>query len=410
MNLYCPFDIVEDQYKIEEELYNLNQERRISRTPLVNISIADIHFGAMDPEYQYQILKDQFLNRISNIYFDIISINGDLFDHKFMSNSEVILYAMKFIDDICNICRTRNNSPTLIIIAGTLSHDSNQLKLFYHYITDNSVDVRIVESTRFEYSHGAKILCIPEEYSKGENYYNSFLYHSGFYDMVLMHGTLDGAKSYLARQESGIHLDRAPIFNIRHFDQCTGYISSGHYHTAMCLNRYFYYSGSPLRWKFGEEEEKGFMIFLFNPDQGTHHMQFIPIISKTYKTMVIDDLLNINAMTAIQQIKSFYENNGIDNLRLHVLNLSTDEQLANIELIKKYFKHNNKLKILIDRKAIARKNLDGQIEVEENNEMDEYKFLLENRPADEKLVEYINYKKGYEYISLEDFRKILAEG
>ena len=89
----------------------------ISRGTLTEIHIADIHFGAIDPKLQYNILKEQFIDKIVNVPFDILSINGDLFDHKFMSNSDVIMYACLFINNLVEICKNKN--ATFVMIAGT---------------------------------------------------------------------------------------------------------------------------------------------------------------------------------------------------------------------------------------------------------------------------------------------------
>ena len=71
--------------------------------PLTIVSIADIHFGALDPKYTYETLRQQFIFKISNINFDILTICGDLFDAKFMSNNPIISYALLFMDEIINI-------------------------------------------------------------------------------------------------------------------------------------------------------------------------------------------------------------------------------------------------------------------------------------------------------------------
>ena len=63
------------------------------------ISIADIHFGALDPQYQYTQLKAQFIDRLRNLVFDILEICGDLFDSKYMGNNPIISYTLLFIDE-----------------------------------------------------------------------------------------------------------------------------------------------------------------------------------------------------------------------------------------------------------------------------------------------------------------------
>ena len=64
------------------------------------ISIADIHFGVIDPKFEYETLSRDFSFRIKNINFDILAICGDLFDSKMMSNNPAISYAMRYEE--CN--------------------------------------------------------------------------------------------------------------------------------------------------------------------------------------------------------------------------------------------------------------------------------------------------------------------
>ena len=53
----------------------------------VEAHIADLHFGCIDPLTEYKILNEQFLNYIEQMnVLDIVSINGDIFDHKFMAS------------------------------------------------------------------------------------------------------------------------------------------------------------------------------------------------------------------------------------------------------------------------------------------------------------------------------------
>ena len=96
--------------------------------PLTIVSIADIHFGALDPKYTYETLRNQFIQPLYNIKFDILAICGDLFDSKFMSNNPIVSYTLLFIDEVINLCRQKQAS--IILLAGTESHDCGQLSLF----------------------------------------------------------------------------------------------------------------------------------------------------------------------------------------------------------------------------------------------------------------------------------------
>mgnify|MGYP002800896790 CR=1 FL=1 len=130
------------------------------------IHIADIHFGCVDPMAELEILKTQFLTPISRIVFDILAIDGDLFDRRFSANHPAITAAIEFVNRCAMLCVMRG--ATLVLISGTESHDAGQLSLFYN-MRDlfSNLDIRIVEKTQFIETHRLKILCIPEEYGKG---------------------------------------------------------------------------------------------------------------------------------------------------------------------------------------------------------------------------------------------------
>ena len=141
-----------------------DDSKEIKRGTLIEVHLADLHFGAFNPADQYRILMEQFYNKIYTMpRIDIISIDGDIFDHKVMCNSDAALYATKFIDSLVYLAKVKK--ATLIILGGTYSHDFDQLKLFYHYMDNDpilDVDVRVITNIQFEYIQGAKILMVPE--------------------------------------------------------------------------------------------------------------------------------------------------------------------------------------------------------------------------------------------------------
>ena len=197
----------------------------------VEAHIADIHFGAMNPNLQYNILKDQFINKLIKMpILDIVSINGDVFDHKFMASSDAITVAQYFIKDLIAVCAMKH--ATLIIIGGTFSHDADQIKLFYPLAEQakNVCDIRIVEECRYEYVKGKRILCIPELYGKGKQFYRELMYGNGLYDSCYMHGTYAG--SIYGKELPDLDSQREPVFCMNDFGYCLGPIISGHVHNA----------------------------------------------------------------------------------------------------------------------------------------------------------------------------------
>lgn len=387
----------------EQEIIKLNNMNFINRGTLKEVHIADVHFGIINPKTQYDILSEQFINKIEHIDFDILSINGDIYEHKFMANADPVMYAAMFMDRVVDICKRKN--ATLVVIAGTYHHDANQIKLFYHYLQDPSIDIRIVEEVKFEYIKGARILCIPELYGKGEEYYNNFLINSGSYDSVFMHGTIKGA--IYGKDKRDLNAQREPVFSIDDFCLCKGPILSGHVHVPGCFNSHFYYCGSPLRWKYGEEQEKGFMIVLHNLDTRQYYVHLEPIKSFRYDTINIDNMLNRDPKEVIQYINELQQQ-GIDHIRVD-FNMSSDEiSNANIELIKNYYRTNNTVKI--DAKDINKTSVNKEQELQFEKELEQYSFITDkNLSHYDILSRYINIQEGYTFITADELKKFMEE-
>lgn len=363
---------------------------------VIEIHIADLHFGATDPQKQYTILKEQFINKLYQINFDILSIDGDIFDRKYMANSPVIYYAMEFIRECAVLCSTRN--ATMVIIGGTESHDAGQLQLFYNYKNNTNLDIRIVESTRFEYIKGLKVLCIPEEYNKGADYYYQFL--DEIYDTVFMHGTVVGSV-YGANKEN-LSSTKYPVFSIESFCRCKGPIICGHVHKAMCLNSYIYYCSNPIRYKFGEEEDKGFCIVIHDKKTFRHSFNFIPIESFRYDTIDIKSLEYGNPDNVVGYLNNLLAN-GIDHIRLDFSSL--DEPVIQ-SVIEQYY--NDNPNVCIKRyEGNKSPRVDTTPEIE--NKYAKLDFLLDpNLDSYSKFVHFINHNMGKQFITVEKLKSVLS--
>lgn len=367
-----------------------------SRSYTIEIHIADIHFGSIDPAKQFAILYEQFISKIAIIDFDILSIDGDIFDKKFMANSDAVMYALEFVRLCAEMCIQKR--ATLIIINGTESHDSGQLKLFYGYKDDERLDVRIVEKAQFEYVQGLKILCIPEEYGKGDLYYHNLL--DEVYDTVFMHGTVVG--SVYGASKEDLNSAKYPIFSIDSFAGCRGPIICGHVHKAMCLNGYIYYCSNPIRYKFGEEEEKGFCIVLHDRICNSHTLQFIPIESFRYDTINIKSLEYSDPKSVIQYLDGLLAN-GIDNIRIDFSELN---EPSIQKIIEQYYSTNQN--VLIKRyveKSMPTINTTKEIK-EKYSKLD---FLFDpSIDSYTKFVRFINHNMGNQYITVERLKAVLA--
>ena len=155
----------------------------MNESVLVGVCTADLHFGAYNPREQYEILRKQFIEPVIQYpKLDFIFVIGDFYDHKLMGNSDGLYYASMLMADIVALAKTKRS--TVIVLHGTFSHDSDQLKTFYHYMQESDVDVRIVTTVQFEMVKNIKVLCIPELYNYPELEYQRYLTYSNYYDWL----------------------------------------------------------------------------------------------------------------------------------------------------------------------------------------------------------------------------------
>lgn len=324
-------------------LSNINLEYTTKRGISMQAHISDLHFGKIDPKVEFNILKEQFIDRIKDLPLDCISIDGDFFDRLFMSNTDTTLYANLFFKELYNVCKNnakRGIHTVLILILGTKNHDADQLRLFYPYLEDKEVDLRIVETIQFQYINGCRVLCIPELYNVTDDEYSKVLYESGAYDMVFMHGSIEGAIYDNKMGES-------KIFSPSDFSCCMGPVVAGHVHTGPAVHGFCYYNGSPIRWNFGEEETKGFQLVLYDMDTRYYYIHKEPVHSFRYDTISIDDIIMTDPQKVISYINDLREKEGIDYIRLKcVSNYDTQDAL---NIIKEYYRTDKTVKFKFDK-------------------------------------------------------------
>lgn len=368
---------------------------------MIQVHIADLHFGAIDPAEEFKFLNEQFLIPISRISFSILSINGDIFDRRYPASHPAITTAIEFINRCAMLCKMRN--AALILISGTDSHDAGQLSLFSDLHNTTGAEIHIVEHIQFVHTHGVKILCIPEEYNKGAAYYDNFLKES--YDFCFMHGTLVGGVPMAT--EENLDSKREPVFSLDCFSGCKGPIIAGHVHTAMCLNSYMYYCSSPMRWRFGEEQEKGYGILVTDLDTFSHHYEFMPIKSFTYTTISIEDIDTNDIEKMMIYIQNLL-NSGIDHLRI-ICNGAPEYQ---VKILQEAIRSNKAMeRVKLSSTRTQRQGLFSSEKAEETNlseDMKKLKFILDSDIDNfMKFVLFLNLNEGSEFMTVERLKAIL---
>lgn len=357
---------------------------------LKEVHIADVHFSSFNPAEQYKLLSDQFLSVVERIPdLDVISIDGDLFDHKVMTNSDGTMYACMFMERLVQIARMKQS--VIVLIHGTYSHDSNQLKLFSHYLGDNTVDFRIVNQIQFEYIKGAKILCIPELYGVDESIYRHYLFDSGLYDSCFMHGTFKGAVY-------GDNPGQSRLFTIDDFCKCKGPIISGHVHNGGCFNGYFYYCGAPYCWKFGEETDKGFLLVAHNLDTGLHYVHFQKIYGPVYKTIHLDELVSTDPKVIIDYITSLKQNEGIDFIKVK---FRVPVEGAIKTVVNNYYRNDKNT-------FVEFPTIEETQTMNKSTTYDKYDYFYDTHTSPlYKFVRFVNESEGEQIISVDELKSLL---
>ena len=273
------------------------------------------------------------------------------------------------------------------------------MKLFYPMMKLDDVDVRVVMCVCWEFIKGKKILCIPELYNKGEAYYKPFL--NSIYDACYMHGSFKGA--IFGKNEVDLNSSREPVFDIESFGGCLGPIISGHNHIhSSYANDEFFYCGSPIRWSFGEEQDKGWLLLFHNIRERWYKIHFEPIVSFRYETIILDDIIKSDPNTIIQYIEQLKRNN-IDYLRIK-FNIEDKDKIA---LLRSYY-HNRK-DIVIDNPTLTDK-IDNKLdEIEEEHKQMLLSIIDPNISPEEKLIIYMNKNDTNSYWTLDLFKKFMEQ-
>lgn len=368
---------------------------------LCQAHISDLHFGKIDPKVEFNILKEQFIDRIKDLPLDCISIDGDFFDRLFMSNTDTTLYANLFFKELYNVCKNnakRGIHTVLILILGTKNHDADQLRLFYPYLEDKEVDLRIVETIQFQYINGCRVLCIPELYNVTNDEYSKVLYESGAYDMVFMHGSIEGAIYDNKMGES-------KIFSPSDFSCCMGPVVAGHVHTGPAVHGFCYYNGSPIRWNFGEEETKGFQLVLYDMDTRYYYIHKEPVHSFRYDTISIDDIIMTDPQKVISYINDLREKEGIDYIRLKCISNYDTQDALNI--IKEYYRTDKTVKFKFDKEMSPDEKSFDQQTVEM---YDKYSYLFDKSISTyEIFARFINDNQSDIIVTADDIIDALKE-
>lgn len=368
---------------------------------LITATIADIHFNAIKPDKIFEQLDYIFLEYLRNNKVDLVVIAGDFYHSIISLNSFAAKLSMEFMNNLISVAK-KSGINFIRIIKGTSSHDNNQLENFRIFEKQNDVNFKIFDTVTEEILSGYRILYLPEEYTKNvDEFYGD--YFNKKYDIIFGHGMFRETSFDANKQESGITLSKAPIFESSKFCEMTnGPILFGHIHKHCVIHDRITYIGSFSRWVYGEEEPKGFVITRLTKDSYTN--EFIEnIMAERYDTIKMINPVKFkdNPELFIAEMKTFIK----DHLRIVLILTAKVDFSYFISFLREYYSKKPEYKLVIIDESEIVKQEEQEKKIDEL--MEKYKFIFDNSISrTEKISKFIKIRDKVE-ISIDRIEDVL---
>jgi hypothetical protein len=337
------------------------------------IFTADIHLCQEKYEYIKEPLEF-LLNRVKNEKPLITVLGGDIFHKRINSDDKI------FIEGINKIIEISKHTKHLIVIEGTYSHDYNSLNILniFNKYTSN---IKLIKSMELLNLEELKILCLPEEYPEdAEEYYKDIFEEK--YDYIFGHGDIEGGVYHLGvdnRMLKGFRFGKSEL------SKNSKYTIFGHLHMHHFIEENVLYSGSLARWKYGEEEDKGF-IELSNIYEDKPTFEFIVTPTIKFDTIVIEDIEDIEK---IETLKNEYGEG--DNLKFKISKTNWDEKEEILESLNKMSNISKDIQN-VKFESIKEENVENELEfkdLEISNIEEQYLKMLNKDIEDKKITKKI---------------------
>ena len=382
---------------------------------LRGLVLADLHIGAYSSTQtrkEFLFLKDFMKDK----YYSFIIIAGDYFDKKLYSNEEYIVIANELFLFLLSRC------DKLRMVAGTKSHDNDQYKIFSQYenksvseLLDKEIDFRVINTFEEENLFDElKVLYLPEEYIYDKKeYYKDILNKENEYDYVFGHGVIQEAMTNAVRatKKDSSKRKKAPVFNTMELSRiCKGQVYFGHYHINTNINNKVFYVGSYSRYKFGEEEAKGFYEISTNGNHYVNH--FVENVS-TEKYVQIPYSFNndifksdTDVLSKLKDIIRKKDLSDIDHLKL-IFNIPDEYPNPEffINLVNDVFRDRDDIKVEITNGYIVTKRSSTKEEVKEV--LNTYPYIFEKNSTAEENISYFIRDRYNKDVPVERVKKYL---
>lgn len=364
--------------------------------------IADIHAG-VTPVNQFTAEIFQLIHRIDNTEdkLDYLVIAGDYFDRQMYISDCKGYTALQILTRIIISCK--NNKIKLRIVYGTESHEVNQYEALKSF--EDGIYYRVIrhveEEELFKDFH---VLYLPEELLSDFTCYDPFFSKHKYYDYVFGHGiihesmkmaSLASSKQSLPTNEKIYHVEELSYI-------CKGMVIFGHYHIFNKINN-VYYVGSYSRFKFGEEDDKGWMETSYDEEEDSYDMTFIVnTLAPKYDTVVLDasdtEILSKELSTLLTNMK---ENHHHYKIKIGV-GTDVEENAMIYDTIHEYKNHYQDIQFdvtLEDKSKITKEEVESSIE-------DEFPILFDPNIKEEEKLSYFTKHVFHNEVPVEFITKI----
>lgn len=390
--------------------------------------ISDIHIGAMNLSQIKEELENCFLSYIENEFkeksLDFIIFLGDYFDHKLYMNDDSSKYSSKFLKDLLDRISLINPSCKIRFVYGTESHECDQYDTILNNI-DERFDIKVIKHVSEELLFPSmNILYIPEEHIVDRYEYYKEFFENREYTYVFGHGVIREVMkeaAVLSDNQKDSKRKRTPVFSTAELRKITKNSFFGHYHMNIEDNMGFHYVGSFSRWKFGEDEPKGFYHITYNDNTDEYDEKFIVNdLAKLYKTISFgySDKMFQSMEELDKKLNNLQNVINVDAFDHVKFRFNIPENCENpesyINYINERYKYDDRIKVEISHGYIESKKKREKEAIKENN--DKYSMIFDKSiPIEEKVSYFISveYNKdisrdsidSYLHRSLEDILK-----
>ena len=372
--------------------------------------LADMHIGAIkDTNYYYNSMINIIDKEVVFKPCDVVVILGDYFDRLFKVNEEYVSLAINIMSYLVRVCI--KSKTKIRIVYGTESHEMNQYRLFNHFLSSSTIDMKLFTTATEEKIGKSNILYVPEEYI-GDKYdfYKKTIYSGKKYDYIFGHGVITEGMPLAvghSRDTDNINTEnKVPHFSAGDLSKAGKIVVFGHYHRAWNMEN-VYYLGSLYRWCFGEEEPKRYGIieddkleFIENTDAYEYKTYEYNEDNPVYDSS--DDILNEIARIK-EENKSIFSGEKAGKIRL-IFHTPAD--------LDPTFKENLKTLLFNDKifSTLIKESIEETVTENEAVEQDEFDFILDNSmKINDKIYNYI--MKTYDdcQMTLKELEKYINE-